>query len=241
MMSKAMLRLESLSCGYGRFRAVHSLDLEVAKGSVHALLGTNGAGKSSTIGCIAGHVALQQGRILFAGETLSDIPARKRVHRGIALAPEGRRLFPDLSVEENLIVGGYSRPKAQARRARERVLTLFPRLGERLGQAAGSLSGGEQQMLAIGRALMAEPQFLMIDELSLGLMPKMVQLCFQAIAALKQEGITILLVEQNTLLALEIADQATVLESGRAVWQGDAVAARSDPKLIEAYLGLSES
>ena len=236
-----MLQLDALTCGYGRITAVQSLDLTLPEGSVHALLGANGAGKSSTILCIAGHVAVQSGEVLLEGESLNDLAARQRVRRGVALAPEGRRLFPDLSVRENLIVGGYSRPKAGAKRAQERVLTLFPRLGERLGQAAGSLSGGEQQMLAIGRALMAEPRLLMIDELSLGLMPKMVQLCFEAIAALKRDGMTVLLVEQNTILALEIADQVTVLESGKTVWQGDAASARQDPKLIEAYLGMSET
>ena len=236
-----MLRLEGLSCGYGRFRAVHGLDLVVPEGSLVALLGANGAGKTSTILCIAGHVAVQEGWLLLDGEDLAAVPARRRVHRGIALAPEGRRLFPDLSVEENLIVGGYSRPKQRATASRERVLTLFPRLGERLGQLAGSLSGGEQQMLAIGRALMAEPRLLMVDELSLGLMPKMVELCFEALAALKRDGLTILLVEQNTARALEVADQVTVLESGRAVWQGAAAAAQEDPALIEAYLGLAES
>ena len=232
-----MLRLEALVCAHGPFQAVHGLDLAVERGSVTALLGANGAGKSSTIMAIAGHVSVPAGRILLDQVDITGLAPHLRVRRGIALAPEGRQLFPDLSVAENLAVGGYSRPKARAAGNRARVFELLPRLAERAGQSAGSLSGGEQQMLAIGRALMAEPRLLMIDEVSLGLMPKMVALCYQAIARLKAEGMTILLVEQSTSRALGVADQVCVLESGRAVWQGTAEAARSDPALIEAYLG----
>ncbi|MEM7222452.1 MAG: ABC transporter ATP-binding protein [Pseudomonadota bacterium] len=232
-----MLRLEGLVCAHGAFQAVHGLDLAVAAGSVTALLGANGAGKSSTIMAVAGHVAVPAGRILLEGDEITGLPAYARVRRGIALAPEGRQLFPDLTVAENLAVGGYSRSKGSAAANLTRVYDLFPRLAERAKQSAGSLSGGEQQMLAIGRALMAEPRLLMIDEVSLGLMPKMVALCYQAIARLKADGMTILLVEQNTRRALGVADWVCVLESGRAVWQGDAQAARHDPDLIEAYLG----
>ncbi len=234
-----MLRLEGMACGYGPFEAVHGLDLEVDEGSVFALIGANGAGKSSTIMTIAGHVALQGGAIHFDGEDISRVPARDRVRRGIALVPEGRRLFPDLSVTENLIVGGYTRPAAAAAESQDMVFTLFPRLAERAGQKAGSLSGGEQQMLAIGRALMAAPRFLMIDEVSLGLMPKMVDICYQVIARLKSEGITVLLVEQSTQRVFDIADRVCVLESGRAVWQGAVAEARADPAMIDAYLGLA--
>jgi branched-chain amino acid transport system ATP-binding protein len=166
------------------------------------------------------------------------MPIRDRVRAGIALVPEGRKLFPDLSVEENLIVGGYTRSRAESESTKMKVYELFPRIAERRRQAAGSLSGGEQQMVAIGRALMAAPRLLMVDEVSLGLMPKMVDLCYQAIARLRQEGMTILLVEQSTQRALEISDQVCVLESGRAVWQGEAEEARGDPGLIEAYLGM---
>ncbi len=235
-----MLRLESLSCGYGPFRAVGDLSFEVAEGSVFALVGANGAGKSSTLMAIAGHVEVQGGRIVFDGRDITDLPARERVRAGIAISPEGRRLFPDLTVDENLIVGGYSRPPARTEENRARVIELFPRLGERLGQPAGSLSGGEQQMLAIGRALMAEPRLLMIDEVSLGLMPKMVDICYEAIRTLKNEGLTVLLVEQNTKRAIEVADRLSVLESGRQVWHGDGETARRDPTLIDAYLGLAK-
>ena len=235
-----MLRLEALSCGYGPVEAVHGLSLEIAAGEIMALVGANGAGKSSSIMALAGHVPVTGGRILFDGEDITGLPARERVRRGIALAPEGRRLFPDLTVLENLTVGGYARPAAAAAETRDRVFALFPRLAERRGQLAGSLSGGEQQMLAIGRALMAAPRFLMIDELSLGLMPKMVDLCYQAVTSLKAEGLTILLVEQSTARALAVADRVCVLESGRLVWEGSAAEARKDPQLISAYLGLVE-
>ncbi len=235
-----MLRLESLSCGYGPFRAVHDLDLEVDEGSVFALVGANGAGKSSTLMAIAGHVQIQSGRIELDGRDITTMPVRHRVRAGIALAPEGRKLFPDLTVEENLIVGGYTRTRAEAQNSMRSVFELFPRIAERRRQAAGSLSGGEQQMVAIGRALMAEPKLLMVDEVSLGLMPKMVDICYQAIAKLKAQGMTVLLVEQSTQRALEISDHACVLESGRAVWQGEAAEARNDPGLIEAYLGMRD-
>lgn len=235
-----MLRLESLSCGYGQFRAVHDLSLEVEQGSVFALVGANGAGKSSTIMAIAGHVDVQGGRIVLDGHDVTAMPIRDRVRAGIAIVPEGRKLFPDLSVEENLMVGGYTRSRAQTENTKTKVYDLFPRISERRRQAAGSLSGGEQQMVAIGRGLMAEPKLLMIDEVSLGLMPKMVDICYQAIRRLEEAGMTILLVEQSTKRALEISDQVCVLESGRAVWQGSASEARDDPALIEAYLGMRE-
>jgi branched-chain amino acid transport system ATP-binding protein len=235
-----MLRLEDLSCGYGRFRAVDNLSLGVEKGSVFALVGANGAGKSSTLMAVAGHVEVQHGRVELEGRDITAVPVRDRVRAGIALVPEGRRLFPDLSVEENLIVGGYSRSRAESEKTKIKVYELFPRIAERRRQAAGSLSGGEQQMVAIGRALMAAPRLLMIDEVSLGLMPKMVDICYRAIARLKEEGMTVLLVEQSTQRALEISDRVCVLESGRAVWQGAAAEAREDPGLIEAYLGMRE-
>ncbi len=235
-----MLRLEALSCGYGPFRAVHDLSLEVAEGSIFALVGANGAGKSSTIMAIAGHVELQGGSVNFNGEDISTLPARERVRKGIAVAPEGRRLFPDLTVHENLVVGGYSQRAADADATSDQVFDLFPRLSERSNQLAGSLSGGEQQMLAIGRALMARPRFLMIDEVSLGLMPKIVDICYEAITRLRQSGLTVLLVEQSTQRALEVADHVCVLESGRKVWHGDVETARADPAMIEAYLGLAQ-
>jgi branched-chain amino acid transport system ATP-binding protein len=235
-----MLRLEALSCGYGALTAVHGLDLEVPAGKVTALVGANGAGKSSTLMAIAGQVAVQAGRILLEGEDITALPAKARVVRGIAVAPEGRRLFGDLSVAENLTVGGYCRERAREAVNRDAVLALFPRLAERISQPAAALSGGEQQMLAIGRALMAEPRLLMIDEVSLGLMPKVIDACYDAIRQLQARGLTILLVEQNTKRAFEVAEHICVLESGNAVWQGSGEAARRDPALIEAYLGLRE-
>ena len=233
-----MLRLERLSCGYGLFRAVSELDLEVPGGTITGLIGPNGAGKSSTLMCVAGHVDLQAGRIAFDGHDIGSLPATERVRRGIAIAPEGRRLFKDLSVEDNRRVGGLIHSARLFKQDREYVLSLFPRLRERLGSLAANLSGGEQQMLSIGRALMARPKLIMIDELSLGLMPKMVDLCYDALLRMKGDGMTILLVEQNTDRVLAVADHVCVLESGRTVWSGIAADARKDPELAAAYLGL---
>ena len=166
------------------------------------------------------------------------MPPTERVRLGIAISPEGRRLFKDLSVEDNLRVGGMIQSTKVFAHDRDRVLSMFPRLGERLQSIAGNLSGGEQQMLAIGRALMTRPRLIMIDELSLGLMPKVIDLCYQALLRLREEGMTVLLVEQNTERVLKVADDICVLESGRTVWQGSAEAARQDPDLTAAYLGL---
>ncbi|MBW2515477.1 MAG: ABC transporter ATP-binding protein, partial [Deltaproteobacteria bacterium] len=193
-----MLQLESLNCGYGAMTVVHGLTLDVPDGQITALLGANGAGKSSTILCVAGHVAVMGGRIIYKEKDITNATPMERVRDGIAVVPEGRRLFPNLTVEENLIIGGYSQPRDFTREGIDRVLTLFPRLRERLDQLAGSLSGGEQQMLSIGRAMMSRPQLLLVDELSLGLMPKMIDICYEAISELKSKGLTILLIEQST-------------------------------------------
>jgi len=233
-----MLKIEKLSCGYGSLTVVHELDLNVREGSIHALVGANGAGKSTTLMTIAGHVQVKSGSIMIGSEQLDQVPTKERVRRGVALVPEGRRLFSDLTVRDNLEVGGYSLPKENISRNLERVLTMFPRLGERIKQESGLLSGGEQQMLATGRALMAEPKLLLLDELSLGLMPRMVEDCYIALQQLLREGITILLVEQNTQQALAAADDVTVLESGTVAWQGTAEKARQDSSIIEAYIGL---
>jgi len=235
-----MLRLESLSCGYGEMTVVHGLTLNVPDGEITALLGANGAGKSSTIMCIAGHVAVIGGRIIYQEMDITQATPMERVSAGIAVVPEGRRLFPSLTVEENLVVGGYSRPRGFTREGIDQVLALFPRLGERLGQLAGSLSGGEQQMLSIGRAMMSRPQMLLIDELSLGLMPKIIDICYEAITELKRDGLTILLIEQSTQRALEVADRVCVLESGKVVWKDTAEKARDSAQLIDAILGLQE-
>jgi branched-chain amino acid transport system ATP-binding protein len=233
-----MLELERMSCGYGPLRVVTDLSLQVKEGRICALIGPNGAGKSSTIMAIAGHVQIFEGAIRLANTDLRSIPAHQRVQRGIALAPEGRRLFPDLTVRENLVIGGLSLPRTREAPNLELVLTIFPQLRDKLHRLAGTLSGGEQQMTAISRALMAEPKLLMIDEVSLGLMPKAVDQCYDAILKLKGRGIGVLLVEQSTERAFEVSDSVVVLESGRKVWEGPAAEARGNHELIEAYLGL---
>jgi len=233
-----MLKIKKLSCGYGSLTVVHELDLAVREGSIHALVGSNGAGKSTTLMTIAGHLQVKSGSIRISSERLDQVPTKERVRLGVALVPEGRRLFADLSVRDNLEVGGYSQPKENISKNLERVLTMFPRLGDRLKQESGLLSGGEQQMLAIGRALMAEPKLLLLDELSLGLMPRMVEDCYVALKQLQKDGMTILLVEQNTQQALSAADDVTVMESGTVAWRGTAEKARQDTSFIEAYIGL---
>ena len=234
-----MLQLDRLTCGYGPFRAVTDLSLEVPDGS--------GAGpdrrqrRGQVLDPDGGRRPCRRdGRpdnVRWRGHHRRA--GARPVGRGIALAPEGRRLFPDLTVQENLTVGGYSRPRNAEARNIGRVMALFPRLEGRLKQLAGSMSGGEQQMLAIGRALMAEPKLLMIDEVSLGLMPTVIDVCYAALGRLRDDGLAILLVEQSTQRAFDIADTVCVLESGKAVWTGSAKAAREDPALVEAYLGLA--
>ena len=236
-----MLKLDRLSCGYGSVEAARDVSIAVVAGSVVALLGPNGAGKTSTLMAIMGHVDIHGGRILLEGE---DITCRRAVDRatlGIALVPEGRQLFSDLTVDENLTVGGYARPVKRDAVKRDRVFGYFPRLHERRTQLAGSLSGGEQQMLAIGRALMAEPRLLLVDELSLGLMPKMVDLCLNALMQLKRDGLAILLVEQNTARALDVADQVCVLSSGVQVYQGTAAEAKTAGSLFATFLGMNDA
>ncbi len=234
-----MLSVEQLNCGYGSVVAVHSLSLAMWAGSIFALLGPNGAGKTSTIMAIMGHVDVFGGRILLGGVDITRRRAVERVELGIALVPEGRRLFSDLSVDENLTVGGYARPPIADGAKRARVFEYFPRLFERRTQLAGSLSGGEQQMLAIGRALMAEPKLLLVDELSLGLMPRMVDLCLDALLKLKTEGLGILLVEQNTARALDVADRVCVLASGTQIFQGTPSEARAAGSRFDVFLGVS--
>jgi branched-chain amino acid transport system ATP-binding protein len=235
-----MLELKGFACGYGLVQAVQQLDLQADAGKITALLGPNGAGKSSTLMAIAGHVELQAGQVLLKGEDIGGLAPVERTRRGIAIVPEGRRIFPDLSVAENLLVGGYTKSVAEARRAEDEVYRLFPRLAERRRQQAGLLSGGEQQMLAIGRALMARPRLMLVDELSLGLMPAMVDLCFRALLELKRKGLAILLVEQNTHRALAAADRVVVLVSGRKAYEADGGQARRDPAMVDSFLGLKE-
>ena len=234
-----MLKLEKLSCGYGSVEAAHDVSFDVPAGSVFALLGPNGAGKTSTIMAIMGHVDIHGGQIVLQGQDITRRRAIDRVGLGVALVPEGRQLFADLTVDENLTVGGYARPADRDATRRDRVFGMFPRLFERRTQLAGSLSGGEQQMLAIGRALMAEPRLLLVDELSLGLMPKMVDLCLDALLQLKRQGLTILLVEQNTARALDVADQVCVLSSGVQVYQGTAAEAKAAGSMFATFLGVN--
>jgi len=236
-----MLTLEKISCGYGSMRVVNKLDIRVKKGSVTAILGANGAGKSSLIMAIAGHVDIKEGEIVYDGQTITHASPMERVNKGIALVPEGRRLFKNLSVYENLIIGGYVTSKKKSQNNIEKVISIFPRLGERFKQKAGSLSGGEQQMLAIGRALMPEPRLLMIDELSLGLMPKAVDICYEVIKDLNTQGLTILLVEQSTQRSLQVSDSAIVLESGNTAWKGTSKEARESSAIIDSMLGLQKS
>ena len=236
-----MLEVEALDCGYGLLRAVHGASFSVDAGRITALLGPNGAGKSSTVMAIAGHVSASSGDIRLEGESLVSKTPMERIRRGIALVPEGRRVFPDLSVAENLVVGGYVHDHEASRVLEARVLSLFPRLEERYRQRAGTLSGGEQQMLAIGRALMADPKVLLIDELSLGLMPAVVDQCFAAILGLVGEGVAVLLVEQNTQRALEHADSVVVLVSGHTVYHAAGDEARRDARLVDTYLGLRDA
>jgi branched-chain amino acid transport system ATP-binding protein len=236
-----MLRLEKLSCGYGPMQAVHGIGLEVEAGKAMALLGANGAGKSSTLMCIAGHVETQGGLIRYKGEDIAQKTPMERVAAGIGLVPEGRRLFAELTVRENLIVGGYCRARRETEPNLEKILDLFPRLKNRTNQRAGALSGGEQQMVAIGRALMSQPELLLVDELSLGLMPKVIDVCYAALEELKHQGMGLIIVEQSTQRALEVADGVTVLESGRVVWGGSVAEARDSADMIDAFLGLKRS
>jgi branched-chain amino acid transport system ATP-binding protein len=231
-----VLRLDHLSCGYGSIRAVHDASFDLPARTAMALLGPNGAGKTSTIMAIMGHTTIHGGRIHFDGQDITHVPAVKRVELGIAIVPEGRQLFSDLSVEENLTVGGYRHAIGRDRINRERVYELFPLLSDRRKQVSGSLSGGEQQMLAMGRALMAEPKLLLIDELSLGLMPKMVDQCFGALVTLKSQGVTVLLVEQNTSRALDFAERVCVMRSGSIAFSGSSQEAKANEKLFDVFV-----
>ena len=235
-----MLEVAALTCGYGDILAVEDLSFRVGKGELFALIGANGAGKTTTIMALAGLVPARSGTVRLGGEDITGVPAHRRVEQGIALVPEGRRVFADLTVDENLAVGATRRSRRELEESRARVHDLFPRLAERRRQQAGSLSGGEQQMLAIGRAMMARPALLLVDELSLGLMPKAIDECYAALGALRSEGLAILLVEQSTDRALHAADRVAVLESGRPAWSGTGSEALGDSALVEAYLGLRE-
>jgi branched-chain amino acid transport system ATP-binding protein len=238
-MTALLLSLENFSCGYGRTRVVDELSLAVRERSLTTILGPNGAGKTSTIMAIMGHVQVQTGKIIYDGKDITNHRPIERAALKIAISPEGRELFGDLTVEENLIVGGYAQTAAASEDVKKQVFELFPRLRERRNQVARYLSGGEQQMLAIGRAMMAQPRLLLVDELSLGLMPKVVDYCMSALLDLKQSGITIVLVEQNTSRALAVSDHVCILAAGRCVLQGSAETVRDNKEIFDTYIGIS--
>ncbi len=234
-----MLEVKGIDAGYGDVQVLFSLSLRVEDKEIVTLLGSNGAGKTTTLRCITGVVAPRKGEVLFQGRSLSRVAAADRAGLGIALVPEGRELWPQLTVRENLELGAYhGRARARVKQNLDRVHSLFPRLLERRSQFAGSLSGGEQQRCAIGRALMSEPSVLLLDEPSLGLAPIVVDQVFDVIRQLHASGMTILLVEQNLAAALEIATRGYVIETGEMKMQGSAEELRADPKIRAAYLGL---
>jgi len=232
------LRIEGLTVGFKNVVAVKGIDVAVAPGQVVCLIGANGAGKTTTMRAVSGLVRPRAGRVLFDGQDITGRSAHAIAAAGLRQVPEGRQVFTDLTVADNLALGGYLSPsRAESARRRDAVLARFPRLRERLAQLAGSMSGGEQQMLAFGRALMGAPRLLLLDEPSMGLAPLFVEEIFSAIAELKREGTTILLVEQNASAALDVADYAYVIETGRIVLQGDAASVAADPAVAAAYLG----
>ena len=235
-----LLEIEDVSLLYGRIQALHGISLSVDEGEIVALIGANGAGKSTTMRAISGIRPVASGTIKFAGEDITKLRADLRVRRGLCQAPEGRGIFPGMTVLENLDMGAYTRrDKAGIAQDLARVLDLFPRLAERRKQAGGTLSGGEQQMLAVGRALMSRPKLLLLDEPSMGLAPMLIQQIFTIITEINQQGTTILLVEQNAQQALARAHRAYVLETGRIVKSGTGADLLHDPSVKEAYLGVA--
>jgi branched-chain amino acid transport system ATP-binding protein len=233
-----LLEIEDMHSYYGHIEALRGISLTVDEGEVVTLIGSNGAGKTTTLRSIHGILPPKQGRIIFAGEEIQGVPAHELISRGIAQSPEGRRIFFRMTVLENLEMGAYHRNDASGiREDMDRVFDLFPRLKERTKQEAGTMSGGEQQMLAIGRALMSRPRLLLLDEPSMGLAPVLVERIFEIIREINKQGTTILLVEQNANVALEIATRGYVLETGAIVNSAPAAELREDPTVREAYLG----
>jgi len=235
----SLLTVEGLRVGYGKVEVLHGIDLTVAPGEIVALLGSNGAGKTTTLRALSGLEPIRGGKVTLAGESLVGVPAHRITARGLAHVPERRRLFSPLSVEENLRLGGYlirDQP-AEIRRRMDAVYALFPRVQERRLQLAGTLSGGEQQMVAIARALMLQPRLLVLDEPSMGLAPLIVRLIFNIVRRLRDDGMAVLLVEQNARQTLRIADRAYVLESGAILVHGPAADLARDPRVQAAYLG----
>lgn len=238
MPPEPLLEVRGLRCGYGRIEAVKGVDLEVREGEIAALVGANGAGKTTLLRAISGVLSIRAGTIRFAGEAIEALRPGERVARGIVQVPEGRQLFAPLAVQDNLRLGAFRRARARTRVNLERVFALFPQLAERRDTPAGALSGGQQQMCAIGRALMAEPRLLLLDEPSMGLAPTLVEQILEAVAKLRGEGVTVLLVEQNAVAALSLADRGWVLETGRVAHRGSGCELLGDPAVRAAYLGL---
>ena len=233
-----LLDVRDLHVSYGGIKAVRGLSLNVRQGELVCLIGTNGAGKSTTLRAICGLVPAASGQVLYDGRSISGERPFELVRRQLVMVPEGRGIFGQLTIEENLTVGAYARnDKLQVRRDVERVFSLFPRLAERRGQVAGTLSGGEQQMLAMGRAMLSKPRLLLLDEPSMGLAPLMIQKVFEVVKAIAAEGVTILLIEQNARLALEVSQRGYVMESGRLTLEGPSGELLHNPKVRAAYLG----
>ena len=234
---KPLLKVDDINVYYGAIHAIKGISFEVYPDEIVTLIGANGAGKSTTLNTIAGLLRPRTGSVTFDGVNLASIPSSKVVSHGMALCPEGRRIFQQMTVRENLEMGGYTRPKSEIPASLEEMFTRFPRLKEREKQIAGTLSGGEQQMLAMARALMSKPKLLMLDEPSMGLAPILVEQIFDIIKELHDAGVTILLVEQNAQMALSIADRAYVLETGRIAMTGEASALLKNDDVRKAYLG----
>nr|WP_211230022.1 ABC transporter ATP-binding protein [Desulfovirgula thermocuniculi] len=233
-----MLEVKDLEVYYGAIRALQGISFSVEKGEIVTLIGANGAGKSTTLRTISGLLVPRRGEIFFQGQKITRLPAHKIVRMGISHVPEGRQIFPNLTVKENLLMGAYTRNnRAEVEQSLEEVMTRFPRLRERAKQLAGTLSGGEQQMLAMGRGLMSKPTLLLLDEPSMGLSPLLVEEIFEIIKSINRQGTTILLVEQNAYMALQVAHRAYVLETGRIVLHGKAEELRANPRIRSAYLG----
>jgi branched-chain amino acid transport system ATP-binding protein len=233
-----MLKIENLEVAYGNIKAIKGISLEVNQGEIVTLIGSNGAGKSTTLRAISGILKPRSGSITFNGERIDGVEGHEIVAKGICQSPEGRRIFPKMTVDENLDLGAFLRnDKNEIANDRQRVLELFPRLQERIDQKAGTMSGGEQQMLAVGRALMGSPKLLLLDEPSMGLAPVLVEMIFETIEKINKQGTTILLVEQNALAALNVADRAYVLESGSIKMSGKAKELISNDEVTKAYLG----
>lgn len=236
-----LLDVKDLSVSYGKVEALHHVNIKVGQGQIVTVIGPNGAGKTTMLASIIGLLPRSSGEIVFLGESLKDVEVERMVAKGMNLVPEKRELFGEMSVEDNLLLGAFMRHRLGFRDAQEtmaQVYEIFPRLKERYKQQAATLSGGERQMLAVGRALMAKPTLLMLDEPSLGLAPLIVREIFRIIAKLKKTGVSILLVEQNARAALQVADYAYVLETGEIAMEGPAAELAGDPKVIESYLGL---